>query len=58
MASKPCVGHQPARSAPDGDHDLLPHLEARFRAELADALAQLPPVAVLRRVPGTRWAPA
>jgi 5-methylcytosine-specific restriction endonuclease McrA len=45
------------RSYDRGELDLLPHLEPRFRAELAHALTHLPLVAVLRRVTGLRWAP-
>jgi hypothetical protein len=37
--------------------DLLPHLEPRFRAELAHALSHLSLLALLRRVTGERWAP-
>jgi hypothetical protein len=40
-----------------GELDLLPHLEPRFRAELAHALMHLPLIGVLRRVTGRRWAP-
>jgi hypothetical protein len=40
-----------------GELDLLPHLEPRFRAELAHALSHQPLLALLRRVTGTRWRP-
>ncbi len=40
-----------------GELNLLPHLEPRFRAELAHALKHVPLVAILRRVTGVRWAP-
>jgi cytochrome c553 len=41
-----------------GELDLLPHLEPRFRAELAHALTHLSLVAVIQGVTGTRWAPS
>ena len=40
-----------------GELDLLPHLEPRFRAELAHALTHLPLIGVLRQVTGQRWQP-
>jgi hypothetical protein len=40
-----------------GELDLLPHLEPRYRAELAHGLAHIGLVALLRRVTGARWAP-
>jgi 5-methylcytosine-specific restriction endonuclease McrA len=40
-----------------GELDLLPHLEPRFRTELAHALSHLPLLGVVRRVTGCRWAP-
>jgi hypothetical protein len=40
-----------------GELDLLPHLEPRFRAELAHTLAHLPLIGVLIRVTGSRWTP-
>jgi hypothetical protein len=40
-----------------GHLDLLPHLEPRYRAELAHTLTHLPLIGVLRRVTGVRWAP-
>jgi 5-methylcytosine-specific restriction endonuclease McrA len=41
-----------------GELDLLSHLEPRFRAELAHGLLHLGLLRLLRRVTGTRWAPA
>jgi hypothetical protein len=41
-----------------GKLDLLPLLEPRFRAELAHGLTHIGLLALLRRVTGTRWAPA
>jgi hypothetical protein len=40
-----------------GELDLLPHLEPRFRVELAHALGHLPLLGLLRRVTGRRWGP-
>jgi hypothetical protein len=40
-----------------GELDLLPHLEPRYRAELAHALAHLSLLSLLRLVTGTRWQP-
>jgi hypothetical protein len=40
-----------------GDLDLLPHLEPRYRAELAHGLQHAGLLALLRRVSGARWAP-
>jgi hypothetical protein len=37
--------------------DLLPHLEPRFRAELAHGLGHVGLVALLQRVSGVRWRP-
>jgi hypothetical protein len=41
-----------------GQLDLLPHLEPRYRAELSHGLLHLGLFRLLRRVTGTRWAPA
>jgi hypothetical protein len=41
-----------------GRLDLLPHLEPDHRAEPAHALSHLSLLALLRRLTGTRWAPA
>jgi hypothetical protein len=41
-----------------GRLDLLPYLEPRCRAELAHGLMHLGLLGVLRRVTGSRWAPA
>jgi hypothetical protein len=38
-----------------GELDLLPHLEPRYRAELAHGLLHLGLVALLGRVTATRW---
>jgi hypothetical protein len=41
-----------------GELDLLPHLEAGHRAELAHALSHVGLMALLQRLTGTRWRPA
>ena len=46
------------RSYDRGELDLLPHLEPRFRAELAHALRHLSLLALLQRVTAARWTPA
>jgi cytochrome c553 len=38
-----------------GELDLLPHLEPRYRAELAHALTHLSLLGVLQRATGQRW---
>jgi hypothetical protein len=40
-----------------GELDLLPHLEPRYRPELAHGVGHVGVVALLRRVTGTRWVP-
>jgi hypothetical protein len=40
-----------------GQLDLLPHLEPRYRTELAHGLLHLGLLALLRRVTGVRWTP-
>jgi hypothetical protein len=38
-----------------GELDLLPHLEPRYRAELAHGLLHLGLLGLLGRISGTRW---
>lgn len=45
------------RAYDHGELDLLPHLEPRYRPELAHGLAHLSMLALLRRVTGARWRP-
>ena len=45
------------RAFDDGRLDLLPHLEPRYRAEIAHAVLHVSLVALLRRLTGERWAP-
>jgi 5-methylcytosine-specific restriction endonuclease McrA len=40
-----------------GELNLLPHLEPRYRVELAHALGHVSLLALLRRVTGVRWVP-
>jgi hypothetical protein len=40
-----------------GELDLLPHLEPRYRAELAHGLQHVGLLVLLRRISGARWAP-
>jgi hypothetical protein len=40
-----------------GELDLLPHLEPRYRVELAHVLGHLGLLALLRCVTGVRWRP-
>jgi hypothetical protein len=46
------------RSYDGGELDLLPHLEPRFRTELAHAVVHIGLLRLLRRLTGTPWWPS